>query len=86
MSREEYKFLNAAKTLDEANALVQQLNISKYRTSDLRDGTKYSYRCRFYRKYPLCRYEIQIYVPDNEFVIIKLMYKKCTLPRTTQFY
>ncbi|CAF2642268.1 unnamed protein product [Rotaria sp. Silwood2] len=75
MSREEYKFLNIAKTLEEANALVQQLDVSKYRTSGLRDGTKYSYRCRFYRKYPLCRYEVQIYIPDNEFDMIKLMYK-----------
>ncbi|CAF4878583.1 unnamed protein product [Rotaria socialis] len=75
VSREEYKVLNTAKTLDEANALVQQLDVSKYRTSDLRDGTKYSYRCRYYRKYTLRRYEVQIYVPDNEFTMIKLMYK-----------
>ncbi|CAF2032534.1 unnamed protein product [Rotaria magnacalcarata] len=54
---------------------VQQLDVSNYRTSDLRDGTKYSYRCRYYREYPLCRYEVQIYVPDNEFTMIKLMYK-----------
>ena len=47
MSREEHKFLNTAKTLDKVNALVQQFDMSKHRTSDLHDGTKYSYRYRY---------------------------------------
>ena len=47
ISKEEYKFLNSAKTLDKATAFVQQLGMSKYRASDLRDGTRYSYRRRY---------------------------------------
>jgi len=75
MSKDEYQLLSVVKTLDEANTIVQQHQMSKYRTSNLCDSTKYSYRCSQYRKYPLCRYEIQVYIPDNNSSSIKLMFK-----------
>ena len=75
MLNAEYQFLNTVKTLDEANEILQQHHVSKYRTSNSSNFTKYSYRCSQYRKHPLCRYEIQVYVPDDDLTNIRLMFK-----------
>jgi hypothetical protein len=75
MSNEDYQLLKIVETLDEANTIVKQHQMSKYRRSNLSKSTKYSYRCSHYWKYPLCRYEIQVYVPDDNSRIIKLMFK-----------
>jgi hypothetical protein len=75
MSNEEYQVLKFVNTLDDVNTIVQQHQVSKYRTSNLSNQTKYSYRCSHYRKYPLCRYEIQVYVPDDNPSSIKLTFK-----------
>ena len=64
MSKEEYQLLNIVASLDEAEIVVQAYQMSKYRTSNLSDCTKYSYRCKQYRKYSMCRYEIHAYVLD----------------------
>ena len=71
MPKEEYQLLNVVKTLDEANTILQQHGVSKYRTSNLSNCTKYLYRCKQYRKYPFCRYEIQAFIPDNNPSTIK---------------
>jgi len=75
MLREEHHLLNTSTSIDDANSIVHQLGLSKYCTSNLRNGTKYSYRCSQYRKYPSCRYEVQAYVPDNSSTLITLTYK-----------
>ena len=75
MSKEEYQLLNVVETFDEANRILQQHEVSKYRTSNLSNCTKYSYRCKQYRKYPFCRYEIQAFIPDNNPSTIKIMFK-----------
>ncbi|CAF3037820.1 unnamed protein product [Rotaria socialis] len=75
MSSKEYQILKIVKTLDEADVILKEHNVSKYRTSDLSSSTKYSYRCSNYRKYPLFKIEIQVYVDNNHLTEIKLMYK-----------
>ena len=75
MSNGKYQLLNVVKTLDEVNAIVQQHQVSKYRTSNLSNSTKYSYRCSQYRKYPLCRYEIQVYITDDNSTNFTIMFK-----------
>jgi len=74
MSNEEYQLLKIVHTLDEINQIVKEHGVSKYRTSNLKNVTKYSYRCSHYRKYQLCRYEIQAYILDDS-SDIKLMFK-----------
>jgi len=75
MSKEEYHLLNIVSSLGEAEALLKSNGVSKYRTSNLSDCVKYSYRCSQYRKYPTCRYEIQVYVHENNPSTIKIMFK-----------
>ncbi|CAF3475343.1 unnamed protein product, partial [Rotaria sp. Silwood2] len=75
MSSKEYQILKIVKTLDEADVILKEHNVSKYRMSDLSSSTKYSYLCSNYRKYPLCKTEIQVYVDNNHLTEIKLMYK-----------
>ena len=59
MSNEEYEFIKFVNTFDVVDTIVKEHQVSKYRTSNLINQTKYSYRCSHYRKYSLCRYEIQ---------------------------
>ncbi|CAF1102071.1 unnamed protein product [Didymodactylos carnosus] len=75
MSNNEWQVLNVVKTLDEVTALVQQHQVSKFRTSNLKTSTKYSYRCSQYRKYPLCRYDIHVNILDNNPDDIKILSK-----------
>ncbi len=55
---EDYQLLKIVDTLDEANTIVKQHQMSKYRTYNLSNLTNYWFRCSHCRKYPLCRYEI----------------------------
>ena len=75
MLHEDYQLLKFVNTLDEVNTIIKEHQVSKYRTSALNNQTKYSYRCTHYRKYSLCRYEIQAYVPDDNLSSIKLTFK-----------
>jgi len=79
MSNEEYQILKIVHTLDEVNQIVKEHDVSKYRTSNLKNVTKYSHRCSHYRKYSLCRYEIQAYILDDNSHI-----KYCTIERKIQ--
>ena len=75
MSKEEYQLLSIVKILDEANAILQQHEVSKCRISNLSNCTKYLYRCKQYREYPFCWYEIQAFIPDNNPSTIKITFK-----------
>ena len=46
MFKEEYQLLSIVKTLDEANVILQQHEVSKCRISNLSNCTKYWYRCK----------------------------------------
>ncbi|CAF3044846.1 unnamed protein product, partial [Rotaria sp. Silwood2] len=74
MLKEEWQPLLTAKSYEEAAMLVKsQLNVCQYRHSDLKNRTKYSFKCNEYRKYPLCSYEIQIIVPDDDPTFVTVM-------------
>ena len=75
MQNDQYQILNIVKTLNEAKIILEEHNVSKYQTSNLSNSTKLSYRCRNYRKYPLCKFEIQVIIEDTPSTTIKLMYK-----------
>ena len=67
MSKQEWQLLLTVKSYEEAIVLVKsQFNVCRYRRSDLKNRTKYSFKCNEYRKYPLYSYEIQIIVPDYD--------------------
>ena len=66
MATEEWNILCSAKSYEEAASLVKSgHDVCQFRRSDLKDRTKYSFKCSHYWKYPLCRFEIQIIVPDD---------------------
>ena len=66
MSTEQWKTLSSTNSYEEAASIARsQYNVCQYRRSDLKDKTKYSFKCSNYRKYPLCPFEMQIAVPDN---------------------
>ena len=74
MSNQEWQQLLTAKSYDEAAQLVKlQFNVCQYRRSDLKNRTKYLFKCNKYRKYPLCSYEIEIPVPDDDPSSVKIM-------------
>ena len=75
IQNDQYQILNIVKTLNEAKIILKEHNVSKYRTSNLSNSTKFSYRCRNYRKYLLCKFEIQVIIEDTPSTTIKLMYK-----------
>jgi len=54
MSNNEWKLLHIAKSYEEAKEFVtEKYNVCQYRRSDLKNETKYSFKCSKYRKYPL---------------------------------
>ena len=67
MSKQEWQLLLTVKSYEEAVVLVKsQFNVCRYRRSDLKNRTNYSFKCNEYRKYPLCSYEVQMIVPDYD--------------------
>ncbi|CAF1398921.1 unnamed protein product [Rotaria magnacalcarata] len=85
MSNKEYQVVDIVNTLNKANAIIKQHQVSKYRTCNLSNSTTYYYRCSQYRKYPLCQYEIQISVPSTNSTPINLTFKnaRCHEHRNT---
>ena len=84
MSSNQYQILNIVKTLDECNNFVKQRNVSKHRTSNLPNVTKYSHRCSNYGKYSLRKLEIQVYIKDNHPATINVYNAHCHEQRTTK--
>ena len=75
MRNRQYEISNIVKMLDEDNIILKRSNVSKYETLYLSNSTEYSYRCKNYRKYPLCKFQMQITIEDINPTAIKLMYK-----------
>ena len=71
MTTEQWTVLStSAKSFDEtASTIKSQHQVCQFRRSDLKDRTKYSFKCNQYRKYPLCQFEIQIIVSDDDELI-----------------
>ncbi|CAF3376223.1 unnamed protein product, partial [Rotaria sp. Silwood2] len=62
-------------SLDDVKAIAKSKEVCQHRTSNLKDQTKYSFKCSHYRKYPLCRYELKSTVPDADANSITVMFK-----------
>jgi hypothetical protein len=45
-------------SLDKVTALAKTHGVSRNRINNLKNSTKYSFKCREYRKYPICNYEL----------------------------
>lgn len=76
MSTDQWKTLISAKSYQEAAVIAKsQYNVCQYRRSDLKQRTKYSFKCSNYRKYPSCSFEIQIIVPDDDQESVTVMSK-----------
>ena len=74
MFNNDWKLLHVAKSYNEAKKFAtEKHNVCQYRRSDLKNETKYSFKCSNYRKYPLCSLEIKITVTDNDMKSFKIM-------------
>ncbi|CAF2161700.1 unnamed protein product [Rotaria magnacalcarata] len=76
MPSKQWTLLYTAQSYEEAKDLAKShFNVCQNRRSDLNDQTKYSFKGSKYRKYPLCRFQIKIIVPDNNMNFITIMSK-----------
>jgi hypothetical protein len=74
MSDNEWTLLHIAKSYEEAKKFAtSKYNVCLYRRSDLKNETKYSFKCSQYRKYSLCTFQIKIIVTDNNMQSISIM-------------
>jgi len=49
-------------SLDEVTAVAESHGICRNRINNLKNSTKYSFKCVQYRKYPICNYELNTIV------------------------
>ena len=79
MSTLNWSVLSIVHSLDEVKVVAKSNGVCRYRINNLKNCTKYSFKCCQYRKYPLCNYELKATVPDNDLNNITVMF------RNTQF-
>ena len=58
MSALNWCLLSIVRSLDEVRVVAESNGICQYRINNLKNATKYSFKCSQYRKYPLCIYEL----------------------------
>ena len=75
MSTLNWSELAVVHSLDEVRILSKSNGVCQYRTTNLKNSTKYSFKCSEYRKYPLCNYEVKATVPDDDPTSITVMSK-----------
>jgi hypothetical protein len=66
MSESDWKLLVVVHSLDEVKTIAKSNGVCQYRTHNLANSTKYSFKCSQYRKYPICIYELKATVPDDD--------------------
>jgi len=59
MSQSDWKLLVVVHSLDEVKTIAKSNGVCQYRTHNLANSTKYSFKCSQYRKYPICIYELK---------------------------
>ncbi|UJR18405.1 hypothetical protein I4U23_005310 [Adineta vaga] len=69
------KFSKAIHSLDEVKIIAKSNGVCQYRTHNIADSTKYSFKCNQYRRYPICIYELKATVPDDDSNSITIMFK-----------
>ncbi len=78
MSASNWVLLDTVSSLDEVKGLAGLHGVCQCRISNLKNSTKYSFKCSEYRKYPLCSYEIKAVVGDGNQHSILIMSKTVT--------
>ncbi len=75
MSATDWSTLDIVNSLDDVKALARLHSVCQYRVTNLKNSTKYSFRCSGYRKFSLCRYELKAIVTDDNPNSITIMSK-----------
>jgi ATP-dependent 26S proteasome regulatory subunit len=75
MSKSNWILLCVVNSLDDIKAVAKSHNVCQYRTNNLKDHKKYSFKCSQYRKYSSCNYELKAVVPDDDSNSITVMFK-----------
>jgi len=74
MSESDWKLLVVVHSLDEVETIAKSNGVCQYRTHNLANSTKYSFKCSQYRKYPIFIYELKATVPDDDPNSITIMF------------
>ncbi|CAF2641136.1 unnamed protein product [Rotaria sp. Silwood2] len=75
MSTLNWSLLSIVHSLDEVKVVAKSNGVCQYRINNLKNSTKYSFKCCQYRKYPLCNYELKATVPDDDPNSITVMFR-----------
>jgi hypothetical protein len=75
MSTSNWMLPGVVNSLDDAKAVAKSHNVCKYRTNNLKNHTKYSFKYIQYRKYSSCIYELKAVIPDDDPNSIMVMVK-----------
>jgi len=71
MSASKWVSLDTANSLDEVRGLAALHGVCQCRITNLKNSTKYSFKCSEYRKYSLCSYKIESVIPgENQHSIL----------------
>jgi hypothetical protein len=70
-----WNLLSKVQSLDEVKAIAKSNGVCQCRVNNLKNCTKYSFKCCQYRKYSLCNYEIKATVQDDDPHSITIMYR-----------
>ncbi len=66
MSTLNWNLLSVIHSLDEVKVVAKSNGLCQCRINNLKNSTKYSFKCCQYRKYLLCNYELKATVPDDD--------------------
>ena len=75
MSALNWYFLSIVSSLDEVKVVAKSNGVCQYRINNLKNATKYLFKCSQYRKYPVCIYELKATVPDDDPNLITIMFR-----------
>ncbi|CAF0899343.1 unnamed protein product [Didymodactylos carnosus] len=70
MSRKAWSFINKYLQKDDLDAYLNHSKVSKFRTGNVKDGIKVTYRCSSCRKYPECSFQVRVlFNSQNETIV-----------------
>jgi hypothetical protein len=67
--------LSIVHSLGEVTAVAKTQGVCRNPINNLKNSTKYSFKCSQYRKYPICDYELNTIVPDDDPSSITVMFR-----------
>ena len=73
MSTSDWILLDKVRSLNDVKDLAKLEGLCQCRITNLKNSTKYSFKCSEYRKYPLCSYELKAVVNDDDQDAITVM-------------